>query len=528
MAPRLLKIFAACCVIALALTNAALADSPPSDAQIIHILNRMAFGPTPADVAHVKAIGIDRYIDEQLHPDRIAESPELTARLAGLDTLKLDPVDLFIQYGPILPAMNGGVKPTPEEQKARRQRANVIVQQAQDARVWRALYSKRQLQEVMVDFWYNHFNVFAGKGLDHLWVGRFEADAIRPYALGHFRDLLVATAHSPAMLFYLDNNLNTAPGSPGAKGNQTGINENYAREIMELHTLGVAGGYTQDDVIALAHILTGWGLQRPNMGRGDGSAQFFDASRHDFTPQTFLGRTIEPSGEEEGVQATSMLAASPATARHIAFQLAQYFVADNPPKSLVDKLAQRFQSTNGDIAAVLKTLLTSREFRDSTGQKYKTPFEYVVSAARAAGAEINNPRPLIGTMARLGEGLYQCQTPDGYKNTEDAWLSPDATTLRIGFATALGRGNLPVKNPPPEQPAATPPMAGQPMQQPQLVSDQPGQPKSDQPKPEPLDPAPIEALLGPTLSDNTKSAVADASDNLKAALILGSPDFMRR
>jgi len=529
MAPRPLKILAVCCVAALALIGAAWADPPPTDAQIIHVLNRMAFGPTQADVAHVEAIGIDRYIDEQLHPDKIAESAELTTRLAGLGTLKLDPVQLFNEYGPIFPAMNGGVKPTPEEQKARRQRANIIVQQAQDARIWRALYSKRQLQEVMIDFWFNHFNIFAGKGLDHLWVGRYEADAIRPYALGHFRDLLLATAHSPAMLFYLDNQLNTAPGSPGAKGDATGINENYAREIMELHTLGVDGGYTQNDVIALAHILTGWTLNRGNLRLGGRDATWFDPARHDFTEKTFLGRTIEPSGEQEGVQAIGMLAASPATARHIAFQLAQYFVADNPPKSLVDKLAQRFQSTDGDIAAVLKTLLTSREFRDSAGQKYKTPFVYVVSAARAAGVEVNNPRPLIGTMARLGEGLYQCQTPDGYKNTEDTWLSPDATTLRIGFATALGRGNLPVKNPPPEQPAAAPAMAGPQMQQqPQLVSDQPGQPKPEQPKPQPLDPAPIEALLGPTLSDNTKTAVTEAPDNLKAALVLGSPDFMRR
>jgi uncharacterized protein (DUF1800 family) len=531
MTPRLLKIFAVFCVAALASAGTASAD-PPSDQQVIHILNRMAFGPTPADIAHVKAIGIDRYIDEQLHPAKIAESPELAARLAGLDTLKLSPTQLFDEYGPIYPAMNGGVKPTPEAQKARRQRANIIIQQAQNARVWRALYSERQLQEVMVDFWFNHFNVFAGKGLDHLWVGRFETDAIRPYALGHFRDLLLATAHSPAMLFYLDNQLNTQPGSPGAKGDATGINENYAREIMELHTLGVDGGYTQNDVIALAHILTGWTLNRGNLRLGQGSATWFDPARHDFSEQVFLGRTIDPAGEAEGVQAIDMLAASPATARHIAFQLAQYFVADNPPKSLVDKLAQRFQSTDGDIAAVMKTLLTSAEFRNSAGQKYKTPFEYVVSAARAAGVEVNNPRPLIGTMARLGEGLYQCQTPDGYKNTEDSWLSPDATTLRIGFATGLGRGNLPIKNPPPpDQPGAAPmagPAAPQMQQQPQLVSDQPGQPNPEKPKPEPLDPAPIEALLGPTLSDNTKNAVAEAPDNLKAALILGSPDFMRR
>jgi len=505
-----------------------------SDQQIIHVLNRIAFGPTAAELAHVREVGIDRYIDEQLHPQAIPEPAELTQRLAGLDTLGLSDAQLFIDYGPILPAMNGGIKLTPEEQKARRERAQIIVQQAQEARVWRALYSPRQLQEVMVDFWYNHFNVFAGKGLDHLWVGRYEADVIRPYALGKFRDLLLATAHSPAMLFYLDNQLNTEPGSPGAKGNLTGINENYAREIMELHTLGVDGGYTQNDVIALAHILTGWGLQRQDLRFGAGPAAAFDPSRHDFTPKVFLGRTIQPSGEAEGVEAINMLASNPATAHHIAYQLAQYFVADQPPPALVDRLAQRFRATDGDIAAVLKTLLTSAEFRNSAGQKYKTPYQYVLSAARAVGVEVNNPRPLLGTMARLGEGLYQCQTPDGYKNTEDAWLSPDATTLRIGFATALGRGNLPVKEPPPPPNnnqlaanlAANRAAVGMstPPQPPQLIADQ----EPAKPKPDALDPAPLEALLGPVLSANTLAIVSQAQPDLRAALILGSPDFMRR
>jgi uncharacterized protein (DUF1800 family) len=187
MTPRPFRLFAVLCIAVLAAPVAAVAAD--SDAEIVHLLNRIAFGPSAADVAHVREIGIDRYIDEQLHPERIAEAPALDARLAGLDTLKLEPAQLFTQYGPILPIMNGGVKPNPEDAKARRQRAQIIVQQAQDARVWRALYGRRQLQEVMVDFWYNHFNVFAGKGLDHLWVGRYEADAIRPYALGHFRDL---------------------------------------------------------------------------------------------------------------------------------------------------------------------------------------------------------------------------------------------------------------------------------------------------------------------------------------------------
>ncbi|MFZ2006867.1 MAG: DUF1800 family protein, partial [Stellaceae bacterium] len=195
------RFLAVLCVAVCAAPGMALAAAGDSDQQITHVLDRIAFGPTAAEVAHVRQVGIDHYIDEQLHPETIPEPAALTGKLDGLDTLKLDPAQLFTEYGPILPIMNGGVKPTPEEQKARQQRANIIVQQARDARMWRALYSRRQLQEVMVDFWFNHFNVFAGKGLDHLWVGRYEADVIRPYALGHFRDLLLATAHSPSMLF---------------------------------------------------------------------------------------------------------------------------------------------------------------------------------------------------------------------------------------------------------------------------------------------------------------------------------------
>jgi uncharacterized protein (DUF1800 family) len=505
-----------------------------SDAQIIHVLNRLGFGPTQEAVAHVRDIGIDRYIDEQLHADTIPEPAALSQRLAGLDTLRLNPAQLFVQYGPLVPALNNGMKATPEEQKARRQQAQIIVQQAQAARVWRALYSPRQLQEAMVDFWFNHFNVFAQKGLDHLWVGNFEDQAIRPHALGHFRDLLLATAHHPAMLFYLDNQLNTAPGSPGAKGEQVGINENYARELMELHTLGVDGGYTQQDVVTLAHILTGWGLPRPRIARGDGSFEAFDPSRHDFSEQVFLGHRIASGGEEQGLAALDILARSPATAHHIAFELTQYFVADQPPPALVDRLAQRFTQTDGDIAQVLKTLFTSREFRDSAGQKYKTPYQFALSAARAAGSDVNNPRPLIGTMARLGMGLYQCVTPDGYKNTEDAWLSGDATALRIGFATGLARGNLPLKSPPPtieeqiaaQQAAQQAAEKAMPAPQPISAPAAPAEPAA--PKGDPVAPAPLALLLGPVLSDHTRAAIAESPAVLQAALILGSPDFMRR
>jgi uncharacterized protein (DUF1800 family) len=522
MATRRSFLLGTACTVALAKALPVHAAIGASDPQIMHIANRLGFGPNATDVAHIQQIGLDRYIDEQLHPAAIFETPELAQRLAALDTLKLDPIQLFIQYGPQLPILNGGVKPTPEEAKARRERARVIAQQASWARLWRALYSPRQLQEAMVDFWFNHFNVFAGKGLDHLWIGHFENNAIRPNALGRFRDLVQATAHHPAMLFYLDNQLNTQPGSPGAKGEQTGINENYARELMELHTLGVKGGYTQDDVITLAHILTGWGLDRPAFRIGAGAGFRFDPSRHDFGEKIFLGHPIAAGGEEQGIAAIDILVRSPATARHISSQLAQYFVADTPPPALVDRLTQRFSQSDGDIAAVLKALFTSQEFRNSAGQKYKTPYHYVLSAARAAGTEVNNPRPLLGTMARLGMPLYFCPTPDGYKNTEDAWLSPDATTLRVGFATGLGRGVLPLKSPPPpDEPAPN-------MAAPQLVSQQNEPPAPAAPKGDPLDPAPLQALLAPILTPHTQSAVAEAQADLRAALILGSPDFMRR
>jgi Protein of unknown function (DUF1800) len=482
-----------------------------TERQALHLLNRLGFGPTAAELRHVETVGANRYIDEQLDPAAISEPAELTARLAELDTLRLDPAQLFQAYGPPLPV--GGLKPPPEMIKERRERARIIVQQAAAARIARAVLSARQLQEVMVDFWYNHFNVFAEKGLDHLWVGSYEAEAIRPYALGRFRDLLLATARHPAMLFYLDNVQNSAPGSRGPAGKELGINENYAREVMELHTLGANGGYTQADVESLARILTGWTIDRTAIRNGVGGGFIFDASRHDIGSKTFLGQPIAANGGTEGVAALDLLARSPATGHRVAFLLAQYFVADAPPPALVDRLAERFRETDGDIRAVLKVLFTSREFRDSVGDKYKTPYQFVLSAVRAAGVPVENPRPLLGAMARLGMPLYRCATPDGYKNTADAWLNADATTLRINFATALARGNLPVSSPPPVPPEL------------QRVSDPAPAPA---PKGEPVDPARLEAVLGASLSTKTRNSVAEAPPGLRAALILGSPDFMRR
>ena len=240
---------------------------------------------------------------------------------------------------------------------------------------------------------------------------------------------------------------------------------------MELHTLGVDGGYTQADVTTLARILTGWGLDRGNLRRGTGNAFRFDASRHDFGPKVFLGHPLPSSGEMEGVEALDLLARSPVTAHHVVFELAQYFVADTPPADLVDRLAERFHDSGGDIRAVLQTLFASREFRDGAAPKYKTPYQFVLSAVRATGLTVRNPRPLLAEMARLGMPLYGCRTPDGYKNTEAAWLNPDATVLRIGFATAFAHGNLPIGYPPPATaaapllaaPAPAPVAAGEPL-----------------------------------------------------------------
>ena len=493
------------------------AAEPATDRQIVHVLDRVAFGPTAEDVRHVEAVGIERYIAEQLDPAAIAEAPALNERLAALQTLALNPIQLFRQYGPPRPA--GGVRPTPEEIEARRRAARIVLEQASEARLVRALYSRRQLNEVMVDFWFNHFNVFAGKGLDRLWVGAYEEQAIRPHALGRFRDLLLATARHPAMLFYLDNAQNSAAGSKLPNGRDGGLNENYARELMELHTLGIDGGYTQDDVVALARILTGWGLARPGVRPPDDSGFLFDASRHDTGPKRLLGRDVAGGGEAEGLEAIDMLARHPATARHIAFKLAQHFVADAPPAALVERLARRFADSDGDIRAVLQVLFASREFRASVGGKYKTPYRYILSAARAAGTPADNPRPLLNAMARLGMPLYLCQTPDGYPDTADKWVSPDATVVRVGFAVALAAGDLPTGAAPPSPEegigmAVSPPAV------------QAAVPRGR--RTEPVDAAALARLLAASLSPATRAAVAAAAPEQRAALMLGGPDFMRR
>jgi uncharacterized protein (DUF1800 family) len=553
--------------------------------RILHVLNRLAFGPRPGDFEHVSAIGPERYVQEQLHPESIAIPGDLSRRVNDLHTLHMNPIALFIEYQRPINLARKDAKAEAGNNKASidktsikdatkdaRIQQRVVMREAVEARMMRAIEGPRQLQEVMTAFWFNHFNVFAGKGLDLIWTGAFEETAIRPHTFGKFRTLLGATAHHPAMMFYLDNWQNTNPGSPGSKGKFEGINENYARELMELHTLGVNGGYSQADVIALAHILTGWGLPKPAGGGGGGanrrpgaagmpgaemagmfpfmrrrqnfmrpgpaavdpSGFYFDESRHDFSNKTFLGHQIEGGGIDEGEHALDILARSPATAKHLSFKLAQYFVADDPPKALVERMAQRYLATDGETRAVLETMFTSAEFWDprNYGAKFKTPYEYVVSCVRATGVPIRNYRPLYGTMQILGMPLYACQTPNGYANTQDAWLNPDAMMTRLSFATALGSGNLPLENPPFEEEAAS---GATPRPEPPAVSRKGGgkvninfDPAPHGPKMTPPDPVQLAATLGDYFSPATANAVEASPTNLRAPLILGSPEFMKR
>lgn len=481
--------------------------SPREQAQ--YVLDRLAYGPRPGDVARVGAMGVGAYIDRQLAPERIPENPALTSELAQLTTLRMNPVELFRDYGPPRPLP--GMRPDPDQVKAARQRGHIILAELIAARFARAIDGNRQLEEMMTEFWFNHFNIFAEKGLDYLWIGSFEETAIRPHALGRFRDLLAATAKHPAMLFYLDNWLNVAPA--GDKG----INENYARELMELHTLGVNGGYSQADVISLAHILTGWGFPRPALARGlpiDPSAFYFDESRHDFSDKAFLGHTITGQGLGEGEEALDILAGSLTTAHHIAFELVQYFVADQPDPGLVETVASRFLASNGDIRETLGTLFHDRRFWAGAGaRKFKTPYQYVVSSVRLAGVHIDDPRALQATLFQMGMPLYRYMTPEGYKNTRDVWLNSDAMTKRIDFAVRLASGKLPSERDGAAPTAITildpqaPPVPG---------------------TAAPLDVDNLVAAYGGALSANTRAAIDDAPAPLKAAALLAGPEFMQR
>jgi uncharacterized protein (DUF1800 family) len=481
-----------------------IAQAEPVNPKVIHILNRLSLGIRPGEIEQVQKIGVDKYIQQQLNPDSIPESPILTEKLSKLDTINLSPVELFQRYNP-----NRKIdiqSPIPADKKIQQQQARQVTNQSIEARLWRSIYSQRQLNEVMVDFWYNHFNVYADKGIDKLWVGAYEQQAIRPYAMGKFRDLLGATARHPAMLFYLDNWQNSVP-NPHKKGRSQGLNENYARELMELHTLGVDGGYKQDDVISLAKILTGWGFKQPGQKVPDGYSFQFNSNRHDFSNKTFLNQNIIGSGIGEGEQALDLLSRHPSTAHQISFKLAQYFVADNPPKSLIDKLSNRFIATDGDIKLVLDTLFHSPEFWNSKsyGTKFKTPYQYAISSVRSTGTDVNNVKALNDFLKQLGMPIYGCPTPNGYKNTQDAWLNPDSMTRRINYATNLAKGKLPIS-----ASITTPANSLTPVP---MVA---------------IDPVKLSATLGNIFSTQTQQAISSSNPDIRAALILGSPEFMKK
>ena len=546
-------------------------------ARALHALNRLAFGPRPGDVERVAAMGVDKWIDQQLRPDKI-DDHALDARLEQFRTLRMSTREMVENFPPpqVIKAIAEGKQSMPsdsarravyeaqleryqekkeqkqeaantdsssaggsgkaaqmsDDEQARRredrlyadlksedlldlppdqrmkailkmspedQRAleaslkgdrrdefmegmkpqqretlmalnnpqQVVSSELVQSKLLRAIYSDRQLEEVMTDFWFNHFNVFIGKGADRYMLTGYERDVIRPRALGKFEDLLVATAQSPAMLFYLDNWLSVGPNSDfahgipkrnnnynwrrpprpprpapvkQAKGKRSGLNENYGRELMELHTLGVNGGYTQNDVTEAARVLTGWTLKQPREGGGF----VFEERMHEPGDKRVLGHRIKSGGEKEGRDLLHLLARHPSTAKFISTKLAMRFVSDDPPSTLIDRMTQTFLKKNGDIGEVLKAMFHSPEFwaPESYRAKVKTPLEFVVSAVRTSGAEVSDALPLARQLQTLGMPLYGMQPPTGYSMKADAWVNSSALLGRMNFALALTAGKL--------------------------------------------------------------------------------------
>jgi uncharacterized protein (DUF1800 family) len=503
--------------------------------KILHLLNRAGFGPRPGDIERVRRMGIEQYIEEQLHPEELSDD-FLSRPLLALSTLQMTQFEILQAFEPMpvrpqptpmptptptptptlasgsLPApdstpekvekassgeamqpqpqqpappqqmtpqqpstlqtstpqpatpqqmtpqqpstpqqqqMTPQQPPKPQQPTARPQRARDQQQplrELQQAKLLRAIFSEKQLQEVMVDFWFNHFNVFGQKDAARWLLTSYERDVIRPHALGKFKDLLTAVAQSPAMLYYLDNFMSqmerpAAPPKFDADGNQLpqprrpGLNENYARELMELHTLGVDGGYTQKDVIELARCFTGWTIGPP------GNMAFtFRPRTHDRGDKIVLGTRIAPGGGiEDGLRALDILSKHPSTAKFISRKLCQRFVADEPPEALVDRVAAKFTETGGDIREVVRSILTSPEFFSPRHyrNKIKSPLDLVASTIRATGASTNGAAPLIQAVARMGAPLYLCQPPTGYNENSAGWLSSATLLERMNFAVAL-------------------------------------------------------------------------------------------
>jgi uncharacterized protein (DUF1800 family) len=512
------------------------------DRTIVHVLNRAGFGPRPGDVAHVRQIGLEVWIEQQLQPERIPDAA-VEARLRSYETLDLSSSEIAQQYflpakrarkarkaeqgkraeqgkaeeagtvvGPNFSSAGTSADAMPPEMK----RARQVLVELSAQKIVRAVYSDRQLEEVLTDFWFNHFNVYAGKGMTRVFVTEYEREAIRPHVLGRFRDLLDATAKSPAMLFYLDNARSSRAGADlerrrgrggrasrgGARFSNAGINENYARELMELHTLGVDGGYTQQDVVNVARAFTGWTIAGSR--KADAGRFLFNPRMHDPGEKLVLGNRINAGGGiEDGEQVLDILASHPSTATFICTALARRFVADTPPASVVDRATAVFRRTGGDLRAVTRAILTSPEFfaPGSYRAKVKTPFDFVVSALRATGADIRQPVPLERTMRELGMPLYFCQPPTGYKDTAEAWVNTGALINRMNFAVALAantfRGVV-VSDPLPDRNRADAETA-------------------------------VDVFLNGEASDATRATIQRAATSAQVvALALGAPEFQRR
>ncbi|HTK38802.1 MAG TPA: DUF1800 domain-containing protein [Pyrinomonadaceae bacterium] len=546
------------------------------DQKILHVLNRLGFGARPGDVEKVKAMGLQKYIDQQLNPSSINDSAA-EAKVKNLDIVNMSTAELFEKYpnpGALLRQLEGGRKAQAakaqaqqdqmpangdktadanapqakdaaddgkDAQKERREKlqalyreydlrpAGQLVPQIVANRVLLDVYSERQLQQVMVDFWANHFNVFAGKAAVKWYIPSYERDVIRPNALGNFKDLLVGTAEHPAMLFYLDNFQSVSPNSqtqqnaragngqfrerlmrnggmlppqmreqikmrqgiteqeldrriaramqnpqqqPKKKATKRGLNENYARELMELHTLGVNGGYTQQDVIEVAKCFTGWTIADPtgyrraaaNMIKGtddrrlgrlqrqagvpddlDSGQFYFNPRWHESGPKYVLGQKIDEGGMKDGLKVLDILVNSPATAKFIARELAVKFISDNPSDALVNRVADAFHRSNGDIKTTLRALFSDPEFfaPENYRAKIKTPFELVVSAIRTLGADTNGSPALVGMLRKLGEVPYGYQAPTGYPDKAEDWVNTGALLERLNFAVAVASNRIP-------------------------------------------------------------------------------------
>jgi uncharacterized protein (DUF1800 family) len=478
-----------------------------ADQQVRHVLNRLAFGPRPGDYDAVRKMGVDAWIAQQLQPEKlpdravaqlIARLPTYTATPAKLieDYPRPDPQDRAMLARATTRADSAAIRQANQPMGARPQQ---ILTELQAARVGRAVVSERQLEEVLVDFWLNHFSVFAGKNQNmRYYLAAYEREAIRPHVFGKFRDMLGAVAHSPAMLIYLDNQQSQADtsrvtlasygmqpdprrgrgrggfaaGRIGAgapvraqqpvQRRASGLNENYARELLELHTLGVDGGYTQTDVIEVARALTGWSIMPPqvdaqftrNLARQDGAVIqghfLFRPQAHDAEAKTVLGVKLKAGrGIEDGEQVLDIVSAHPSTAKHIATVLATRFVSDKPPGALVARAADVFRKTNGDLREVVRTIVTSPEFFASAAyrSKVKSPFEVVVSAARAVDAPADLTPRTAQMIAQLGAPIFGRQTPDGWPETGDEWINTGSILNRINFGIVLAAGRLPGANP---------------------------------------------------------------------------------